>query len=94
MRKNRTVVNRLTGMLNMSAQPLPGIPIVELCADKRVLIENHGGVIGYENEKICVAVTYGKITVSGAGLKICYMSRQQLIIAGKIDGIQIERSVK
>lgn len=92
MRRNRTVMSRLTGILDMSAQPLPGVPIIEICGDQRVLIENHKGVIGYGSEKIGVAVSYGKIEVSGCGLKICFMSKQQLIIVGQVGGIQIERS--
>ena len=91
MRRNGTVIDRLSGILDMSAQPLPGVPIVELCDDKRVLIENHKGVIGYGSDEICVAVSYGKIIVCGSALKICFMSKQQLIIVGQIDGIQIER---
>ena len=94
MRKDRTVISRLTGMLDMSAQPLPGLPIVELCADERVLIENHNGVIGYGREEICVAVNYGRIKVKGSKLKICFMSKYQLVIVGQIGTIQIERSQK
>lgn len=92
MKQNRRTLHRLTGILDMSAQPLPGIPIVELCGEKRVLIENHGGVVGYGSEQIRVAVKFGKLSVLGSGLKICFMSKQQLVISGRIDTIQIERS--
>lgn len=91
MKQNRKIINRLTGILDMPAQPLPGIPIVELVGTGRALIENHNGVIAYANELVCVQVKFGKISVIGCGLKICYMSRQQLIITGQITSIQLER---
>lgn len=91
MGRNRRVINRLSGFFDMSTQPLPGLPIVELCGDRRVLIENHSGVVGYGREKICVAVKYGRLSVMGSELRICFMSRQQLVVSGEIHGVQIER---
>ena len=91
MKQNRKIVHRLSGILDMSAQQLPGVPIVELAGTKRVLIENHRGVIEYDSSRIRISVKFGKIDVTGSGLEICYMSRQQLIITGQIDSVQIER---
>lgn len=91
MKRNRKVIHRLSGIFDMSAQQLPGVPIVELAGTKRVLIENHQGVMAYSCESIRVLVKYGKIEVTGSNLEICYMSRQQLVITGQIGGVQIER---
>lgn len=91
MNERNNVFKRLAGMLDMSSQPMPGMPIIEMAGNKRVLIENHRGVIGYGQERIGVLVKIGKIVVMGSDLEICYMSRQQLIITGCIESVSIER---
>lgn len=71
--------------------PLPGVPVLELMGDSRVLIENHNGVIAYGDACICVRVKNGKLTVTGDGLTLAYMSRCQLTIIGRILKITVER---
>ena len=85
------MIKRLKELVTASGQPLPGMPIVELAGNKRVLIENHLGITEYENERIGILVKYGKLIVTGEALEICCLSGQQLVITGKIDGILVER---
>ena len=47
-------LQRLSGTIYESNIALPGVPIVELAGDRRVLIENHRGVTEYGMERICV----------------------------------------
>ena len=91
MKESRGLVKRLRNLIFASGQSLPGIPIVELAGNKRVLIENHLGITEYEHEKIGVLVKYGKVTITGESLEIGRLSNQQLVITGRIDGIQMER---
>ena len=77
--------------LDLLDEPLPRQPLVELCGEERVLIENHGGVTQYDSEHISVRVRFGMIVVHGTKLKLCRMCRQQLVISGKIQGITVER---
>lgn len=66
-------------------------PLLELTGKNRVLIENHHGVLAYSLNEIQVKVTYGKLTVTGNYLMIMEMNREQLVIAGEINEIQICR---
>ena len=52
MGKGRMILQRLADGADLSAEPLPGQPIVEIAGDRRVLIENHFGVKEYSREKI------------------------------------------
>lgn len=76
---------------DLSAEPLPGVPIVEVAGDCRVLIERHGGVTEYSRERICVKVRYGAVCICGCGLELTCMTRQQLVISGQIDCVQLQR---
>ena len=45
----------------------------------------------YGQERIGIQVKYGKLIVTGESLEICCLSKQQLVIMGKIDGVLVER---
>ena len=77
--------------LDLSDEVLPRQPLVEICADRRVLIENHGGVTEYGSEKIAVRVRFGTVVIYGTGLKLCKMAPQQLVITGRIGSVELSR---
>ena len=91
MGRGRNFLERLAEESDLVMEPLPGQPIVELAGDGRVLIENHQGVKAYGREKILVRVKYGYVCVCGCGLELHRMTREQLVIRGKIDGISLQR---
>ncbi len=70
---------------------LPGEPIVELYGESRVLIEHHGGITEYGNERIQVRVRYGFLCICGSGLRLCRMQGPQLVIMGRIDSVTLQR---
>lgn len=84
-------MQKLADGVDLSGEPLPGTPIVEIAGECRVLIERHGGVTEYSRERISVKVRYGMITVCGCGLELTRMTREQLVISGRIDGVQLQR---
>ena len=82
---------KLADGADLSGEPLPGMPIVEIAGECRVLIERHGGVTEYSRERISVKVRYGTVTVCGCGLELTRMTKEQLVISGRIDGVQLQR---
>ena len=85
---------KIADSADLLAEPLPGMSIVELAGDGRVLIERHGGVTEYSRERICVKVRYGIVCVRGCGLELSRMTREQLVITGQIDSVQLQRRGK
>lgn len=79
------------GGVSDKAKMLPKRPLVELVGTDRVLIENHMGVSAYSPEQIEIKVVYGKLSVAGNNLRLMQMNREQMVISGKIDGIQLFR---
>lgn len=68
---------------------LSKLPLVEIAGQNRVLIENHQGVLGYSQEEIRIKVCYGCVIISGTNLQLLQMSKAQLVICGRIDGLQL-----
>lgn len=90
MTKGKDILRRLARDEELQDQPLPGLPIVELAGNRRVLIENHRGVREYSRERIGVKVKSGMVVVCGQGLELSHMTKQQLVIQGTIEGIRLE----
>ena len=68
---------------------LKTVPIAELAGYNRLLVENHQGVLAYSPLEIQMKVSFGKIAVTGTNLQLMQISREQLVITGRITGIQV-----
>ncbi len=86
-----TMVERFVMGADLPGESMPGQTLVELAGDGRVLVENHCGVIAYGSSEICVKVRYGVLSVRGSGLKLARMTKEQLVIIGRIDCVSIHR---
>lgn len=75
----------------LSDAPMPGVPLLELMGDGRVLIEHHKGVTQYDRDQICVRVRFGLLCVCGEDLCLSQMTKGQLVILGQIDCIRVLR---
>ena len=91
---DKHILERLAAAADLQDEPIPGLPLIEIAGDKRVLIEHHCGVTQYGRCQISVRVKYGFVVIVGTGLELTRMTGQQLIITGKIDCIQLERGSK
>ena len=65
-------------------EELVGAARLSLTAGKHAVIENHRGVLDYSPERIVVSTHDGSITLLGDGLRISAMSRDVLIVRGRI----------
>lgn len=91
MKNGRNVMNLLTTVTDLQEEPLPGIPLMEIAGDQRILVENHMGIMEYGTETIRIRVKYGQVCVQGTGLEICKMCKGQLVIRGRLDSVQLFR---
>ena len=93
MKKPAGVLNDLFLRADLGSEPVPGMPLVELMNDCRVLIENHRGVTSYGCHEIRIRLGYGVLSVYGQKLEIACMSKNQIVIIGSIDGISLHRGI-
>ncbi|MBQ7099216.1 MAG: YabP/YqfC family sporulation protein [Oscillospiraceae bacterium] len=64
--------------------------LIELYGNERVLIEEHRGILGYGDDAIRVGTSFGALVVEGTELRLCCMSRSQLVIRGRIACVRTE----
>lgn len=89
--QRKKLIARITSAADLMAEPIPGKPLVEISDDNSVLIENHQGVSAYTMEHIGVKVKYGRICVYGSCLTLMHMTKERLIISGRIDRVELLR---
>lgn len=91
MNRKENWIQRLTERTDLAAEPLPGLPIAELAGDRRLLIENHLGVTEYAPERIGIRVRYGLLRICGCGMTLQRMTKEELLVKGRIDSIHLIR---
>lgn len=83
-------MERLTDGLDLTGE-VSVQSVVELAGDRRVLIEHHQGILQYQQDQICVKVKFGTLSICGCGMEITRMSRDRLVITGRIDSVTLHR---
>lgn len=91
MKQMQNIVTQLQRSASITGTTLPGVPLLELSGDQRILIENHCGITCYSHREIRIKVKFGQICVSGCNLELMHMSATQLVITGNIAAINIIR---
>lgn len=74
----------------MPEDALLGAAKVSVTAGKRLLVDNHNGVLSYGEAQTVINLPRGKLTVSGDGLSLLAMSRDRLLIGGRIRTVEWE----
>ena len=81
----------LADRAELESEPMPAQPIIEVAGDRRVLVENHRGVSAYSTHRILIKVSFGAVCVCGCGLQLIRMTKEQLVIRGRIDSVSLQR---
>ena len=84
-------IRRIVCHAELDEEILPGETLLEVVGKGRVLVEGHGGVMAYCDEKIVIKVRYGVAEICGSNLKLTQMDSAKLIITGEISSLQLFR---
>ena len=85
------IIARMKQLTDGKRNTLNQVPLLEIAGQSRVLIENHLGVLAYSLEEVQVKVRFGKFAVKGNKLELLQMDREQLVIRGQIDSVEVLR---
>lgn len=91
MKDKQAWVDHLASAADLQEEPIPVLPLIEICGDRRVLVEHHRGVTEYGENQIGIKVKYGTVCVTGQKLALSHMTRERLIVTGRIDGVRLVR---
>ncbi|HOB29234.1 MAG: sporulation protein YqfC [Dethiobacteria bacterium] len=66
------------------------LPRVTLVGNVQLYIENHRGVISYDENQVCLSVNNGEIIIRGEQLQIKNLREEELLLNGVIGGLTYE----
>ena len=87
MRTIKGLCQDLADRLELPPEALGGALRLTAVDDRRLLIENHRGLLRYGTEEICVAAACGVLYVRGAALDMNAMNGSELLITGRLQSL-------
>ncbi len=88
LKKRTELLESLADTLKLPSDALAGAAKLTVTAGKRVLIENHRGILEYGAERIVVCAGREKLLLSGTGLHLLGMNRRELLIGGSLQLVE------
>lgn len=85
--KSYKIKEKISDALELPKDITLDIPKVIILGTDSVSVENHKGVISYNDNQIKINTGCGILTISGERLAIKSIIQEEIIITGKIDNI-------
>ena len=90
-RKRRPGLRERTAWaMGLPADAVAGVPLVELCGDHQLRVENHRGILAYDPREIHIGGGKVAIRVKGLELELKVMNAGELLIMGQIFSVSLE----
>lgn len=85
--------HRLNDILEIPKEVYSNIPNFMITGFEEIMIENYKGILEYEDYYIRINTYIGIINIHGFNLKLEKMTEDNIKIKGKIESIDIERTI-
>lgn len=95
MRKQRKVKkqNRFEELLEIPKEISSEKPKLTLMGFEELLVENYKNILEYQDFYVRLSTHIGIININGFELKLNEMTNDDILITGKIEGIDFERTI-
>jgi len=85
MNKKKTgLARRAIRLLDLPEELDPATPRLTVHGRGDMLLENHMGVLCYAADEVQLLTGAGTLTVTGEGLTLCLLAREQVYISGEL----------
>lgn len=85
--------NRFNDFLEIPKEVYSNIPNFIITGFEDMIIENYKGILEYEDYYIRISTFIGIVNIKGTNLKLEKMTEDNIKIIGKIESIEIERTI-
>lgn len=93
MRKKKKEASKLERILEIPEELTTDRPKITMMGFEQVFIENHKGILEYQDYFIRLNTYIGIININGFNLKLEEMTSDDILVTGKIDSIDFENTV-
>lgn len=88
--RRRGFAEKLAQVFDLPADAVAGLPLIELCGDRQLRVENHRGILAYDPREIHIGGGKVAIRVKGLELELKVMNAGELLITGQIFSVSLE----
>lgn len=92
--KKKNKRSRLDTILDIPEELSTNNPKVTILGFEQMLIENHKGILEYQDYFIRLNTYIGIININGFNLKLEEMTTDDIIVTGKIDSVDFENWIE
>ena len=90
MRKRKSIPSRLDRLLSMPDEISSNRPKITIVGFEQVFIENYKGILEYQDYFVRLNTYIGIININGFNLKLEEMTNDDLLVTGRIEGMDFE----
>jgi len=85
----KTMRTKISDMTELPYELVLNLPKITIIGDMQAVIENHKGIIEYENNVIRINSSIGMIKITGSSLVIKNIMAEEIIINGSIEAVVV-----
>ena len=85
----RELFRRMVCAAGLPEDVMLGMPRMVLCGGRRMLMENHQGIVEYGPERLRVKTASGVVIVEGEDLTLSSLGETDLMVTGEIRRIEL-----
>ncbi|WP_461205587.1 sporulation protein YqfC [Clostridium sp. DL1XJH146] len=91
--KNNKAVEEIARKLDIPKEIVMDLPKITITANREIFIENHKGIILFEEDMIKVNSNTGVIIINGNKLRIEYLEGKTIVVSGKFSSVIYEENI-
>lgn len=88
--KVKKIKERIADELDLPKDIIIDIPKITVIGIGEILIENHKGIVAFDNEKIRVNSRLGIICIEGSDIEILFIGKSTITIGGRFKALNYE----
>ena len=86
-------LNKINKILEIPQEVCTNIPKIIITGFDEIIIENFKGILEYEEFFVRINTHIGIININGFGLNLENMTNDDIKVSGKVESIDVERTV-
>ena len=89
MKKIAQTAKRIAAGLNLPLDTLTGQFRLVMYGDDRTIVENHGGILDYEDDCVRLRVQEGELVLSGTSLTLMELDGGTVVVGGRVHRMEL-----
>ena len=90
----RNLKNKFGSLLELPREVTSNVTKITVTGFDEIIIENFKGILEYENFFVRISTYIGNVNINGFNLKLTQMNEDDILVNGKIEGIDFENEEK